>query len=477
MSRASACAVLQAAIADKHKDDDVGFFGETNLSMHRIVLMMESKIRIEPYVDKISMPENVRIGDLISEHRRKCTKHACSFDYYGFAFGQSPFPVPESVQRALCEHADRGMYSSAVGIEELRSAIASFSDRYYSLDVDPERIFVGPGTKEVISIIFDTIEGDILIPTPSWIGYGPLISLLQKTSRTFKLDVSRGYKINPDDLDKALSENRRQHMVVLNNPHNPTGALYTKDELVEIARVCDKHNALVLADEIYALTTYDFDEFTSMGAIYPEGTFVTNGISKDRSAGGYRLGYAILPSSCPEKVKDAFSKVAATVYTNVATPIQHAGIAAFEQNDDIDHYFSVTRSIHEIVCRYASRRINKIGYLSATTPRATFYIYVNFNAYRREMMIRGITSSNELSNALLSHPYHLAVVAGEDIMLEDVDFGARFAIVDYDGAAAMAAYEENRPTTEREREEFVETYAPRIVKGIDMLELFIDDLT
>jgi len=438
---------------------------------------MESKIRIEPYVEKITMPENVRIGNLISEHRRKCTKNSCAFDYYGFAFGQSPFPVPSIVQRALCEHANKGTYSSTVGIEPLRTAMPSFMERYYGLEVDTDRIFVGPGTKEIISIIFDTIEGDIVIPTPSWIGYGPLISLKHKNSHTIKLDPSKGYKLDPNDLDKVLSEKKGQHILVLNNPHNPTGAVYTREELTEIARVCDKHGALVLADEIYALTTYDFERFTSMGAIYPEGTFITNGISKDRSAGGYRLGYAILPSSCPEKVKSAFAKVAATVYTNVSTPIQYAGIAAYEHSEEIDHYFSVTRAIHDIIGTYASRRINKIGYLHATKPQGTFYLFVNFNAYRREMMIRGATSSNELAHALLSHPYHLAVVTGEDIMLEDIDYGARFALVDYDGAAAMDAYENQAPRNEKEREEFVETHAPRIVAGIDMLELFINDLT
>jgi len=294
-------------------------------------------ILIEPHVDSIIMPENLRVGLMVAEHRKKCHKEKrCNAEYYGFGFGQSPFHVPDPIARALAANTEKGHYSDAEGIYDLRQAVAGFNKRHFKMEVDPSEIIIGPGTKQLIHMVFDIVRGDVIIPSPSWIGYFPQIKLLDKHFHTFYMKPEFGYKIRPDDLDGYLSEiHREQHILVLNNPHNPTGALYTGEELKEIADVCRKHNTFVLADEIYALTTYQFERFTSMRRIYPEGTFVTNGLSKDRSSGGYRLGSCILPEDCSEDLKEDFRKVAATVYTNVSTPTQYAAITAYEPNEEI----------------------------------------------------------------------------------------------------------------------------------------------
>ncbi len=122
-------------------------------------------------------------------------------------------------------------------------------------------------------------------------------------------------------------------------PTTQPGGLYTHKELMEIAEVCRKSKTLVLADEIYALTTYDIETFVSMGTVYPEGTFVTGGLSKDRSSAGYRFGACILPSTCSEKRVTDFSKLAATLYTNITTPIQYAAVTAYSSNATIERYY------------------------------------------------------------------------------------------------------------------------------------------
>ncbi len=307
-------------------------------------------ILVESHVDDIAMPENLKVGLMVRNQRELCKSVGCDFDYYGLAFGQSPFHLPPPLQNALAENANKGHYSDAEGISELRAAIASFNQRHFGLDVEPSRIIVGPGTKDLIHTIFNIIRGGVIIPSPSWIGYNPQISLLEKHFHTFYLKPEYDYKIQSDDLDNFLTNlTEPQHILVLNNPHNPTGLVYSRDELTKIANVCKKHNTLILADEIYALSTYDIKEFTSMGLIYPEGTFITNGLSKDRSAGGYRLGSCILPEGCSNKLTDNFKKVAATVYTNVSTPTQYASITAYDHNEDIEEYFDITRQIHRIM--------------------------------------------------------------------------------------------------------------------------------
>ena len=118
---------------------------------------MLKKFNINQHVESIEMPENLRVGLMVAQHRKMCSGSDCSFDYVGLAFGQSPFHVPPPLVRALGEHADKGHYSAAEGIAELRSAIAGFNKRYFDLDVDPSRIVVGSGTKDLIFTIFYSI--------------------------------------------------------------------------------------------------------------------------------------------------------------------------------------------------------------------------------------------------------------------------------------------------------------------------------
>ncbi len=222
-------------------------------------------ILVEPHVNKIVMPDNLKIGLMIAEQRKKCAGGGCHEEFYALGFGQSPFHVPPSLVTALAESANQGHYSAAEGILELRQAIAGFNKRHFGLDVDPNRIVVGPGTKDLLNTLINIIKGGVIIPSPSWIGYRPQILLTEKHFHTFHLKPEHNYRIQPDDLDEFVSRiEGEQHMLVLNNPHNPTGIVYSLQELEKISEVCRKHNILVLADEIYALDTYDMNDFTSM---------------------------------------------------------------------------------------------------------------------------------------------------------------------------------------------------------------------
>ena len=267
-------------------------------------------------------------------------------------------------------------------------------------------------------------------------------------------------KIAPNDLKRlALRLQDRQKILILNNPHNPTGMLYNKLELEEIADVCRELNITVISDEIYAQTTYDFSKFVSMGKIYPEGTFVTNGLSKSHAAGGYRLGYVIFPQHAVD-LKAQFKKILATEYTAVSTPIQHAAVAGFEISHEMDEYFKVTRNIHKIMGEYTYNTLTVIDGIKATKPEATFYLLADFNAYAPELQKAKITTSQKLSEALIVHPYHTAIVGGDSLVLERTDFSARIAYVDYDGAKVFDAYQQQTPKTHSERTEFVQNNAP-----------------
>ena len=137
--------------------------------------------------------------------------------------------------------------------------------------------------------------------------------------------------------------------------------------------MCRKNGIIVLSDEIYALTTFNLSSFTSMGTVYPEGTFVLNGPSKDHSAGGYRLGICHLPDADCRKIRYGLQKLAATAYTNITTPIQYAANEVYKDNEEIETYYKVAREIHRIMETTISKYFAAIEGLQVTKPQGGFY--------------------------------------------------------------------------------------------------------
>ena len=432
------------------------------------------KFIVDQQVEDIEMPENLKLNTFLQEFHSDCPHPECDFGFYGFAFGQSPFPVPKLVQEALIKNACKGEYAAVPGIPELRNAISRYNKHYFEMDVAPERIYVGPGTKELIFNLLEILHGTVILPTPAWLGYLPQIRFLKKNYHMLPTRANK--KFSPHELKKlALRLQDRQKILILNNPHNPTGLLYDRLELEEIADVCREQNITVISDEIYAQTTYDFSKFVSMGKIYPEGTFVTNGLSKSHAAGGYRLGYVIFPQHATD-LKKQFKKILATEYTAVSTPIQHAAVAGFEIHKEMEEYFEITRSIHQIMGEYTYHKLSAIEGVKTTKPNATFYLLADFNAFAPDLQKADIMTSQKLSESLILHPYHTAIVGGDSLVLERTDFSARIAYVDYDGANVYQNYLVNKPKTNSEKIEFVNSNAPKIVAGLEMIDKFFNNL-
>jgi aspartate aminotransferase len=432
------------------------------------------KFVVDQQVEDIELPENLKLNTFLQEFHSDCPHPECSFGYFGFAFGQSPFPVPSIIQKRLVANADKGAYAPVPGIPELREAISKYNKHYFGLDIAPERIYVGPGTKELIFNLLEILHGTVILPTPAWLGYLPQIRFLKKNYHM--LPARANGKISPNDLRKlSLRLHDRQKILILNNPHNPTGVVYDRLDLEEIADVCREQEITVISDEIYAQTTFDFSKFESMGKIYPEGTFVTNGLSKSHAAGGYRLGYVIFPQHALD-VRRQFKKILATEYTAVSTPIQHAAVAGFEISSEIDEYFQTTRNIHQLIGDYTYHALNAIEGIKALRPEATFYLLADFNSFATELQKLRINTSQKLSEALIVHPYHTAIVGGDSLVLERNDYRARIAYVDYNGKEIYQNYKNKNPKTPSEKLAFVESNAPKVVSGIKMIERFFDDI-
>ena len=439
--------------------------------------MLKIEIQFEANIERIEMPENLAIGLMVAKQHEKCSTVGCDFDYFGFAFGQSPFSPPDVLVKALESASGKSGYADSEGIYGLREAVAGFNARHFGLDDNPERIIIGPGTKGIFFLLFSIISGDVIIPVPSWIGYAPQARFLGKKYYPLITRPENSYKITAEELEQLLrSLGKDQHVLVLNSPHNPTGQVYSKKELEDITAICRKYGTIVFSDEIYALSTFDFSSFKSIGTIYPEGTFVFNGLSKDRSAGGYRLGTCHLPDADCRKIKDGLKKLAATMYTNITTPVQVAAVEAYKESSEIEEYFAVTREIHRIMGRTVYDQFASIEGLKVTRPDGGFYFYVDFNDLKDELSRAGVRDSNSLSKALLSHPHHIATVTGDALLLPSDNYGARIAYVDYKGSKVYDAFLESRPVNSEAEKSFVEKHAPMMIEGAEAVREFVHSL-
>jgi len=180
--------------------------------------MLKIEIQFEANIERIEMPENLAIGLMVARQHEMCSTVGCDFDYFGFAFGQSPFSPPDVLVKAL---------EGKKKIYDLREAVAGFNARHFGLDNNPERIIIGPGTKGIFFLLFSIISGDVIIPVPSWIGYAPQARFLGKKYYPLITRPENNYKLTAEDLDSFLSsKNGEQQLLVLNNPHNPTGQVY-----------------------------------------------------------------------------------------------------------------------------------------------------------------------------------------------------------------------------------------------------------
>ena len=182
---------------------------------------------LEEHLNQVSSPANLLINDKISAFRKYCKEHGCLRPYHHFAFGQSPYPPPPTVIKALKANVDKNSYLPTAGLPELREAVSSFYRHYFGLKFEKERVVISPGSKEIISICMSVLKGAVIIPTPGWVSYLPQAKIHSKQIITIPMKMADTFKLTPELLMLGLGQTKeRQKILILNHPHNPTGAMY-----------------------------------------------------------------------------------------------------------------------------------------------------------------------------------------------------------------------------------------------------------
>ncbi len=391
---------------------------------------------------------------------------------YHFGFGQSPFPVPHQIIRKLIKNAGNNNYLPTAGLPELRKEIAVFLKKHQNIKSDEDNIFIGPGSKELLYQTILILNGTYLIPKGSWVSYLPQVNVNNRAYAILETYLKDDYKLQPDALEAFCKKNKPQNRIlILNSPNNPTGAIYTPEELKRLATVCREYDLIVLSDEIYSQLAFNTPFATSISNFYPEKTIVFGGISKVFSAGGYRLGYMMLPETF-KVLENSYRSLFSETFSAVSAPIQYAAVEAFKYKKRTRQYVTAAATILDAIATYVYERLTEAN-IECTTPRGGFYLVIDFTNYTQAFKKINITDSVSLAKYLLEH-YNVALLPGTDFYFRPDEYVFRLAFVDFNGKKALKEYQKNKKMPLNLK--FIETFAPNIVLGIQKIIDFTNSL-
>lgn len=390
---------------------------------------------------------------------------------YHFGFGQSPFPIYNSIVKELQKNAENNNYLPTLGLEKLRNQIAVFLKNHQNLKVEKDLVFIGPGSKELLFQTILILDSTFLIPKGSWVSYGPQIQSKGVNYELLETFLQNDFKLTAKELDFYCKQNRKvkQKALILNSPNNPTGAVYSIKELKEIAKVCKENDIVVLSDEIYSQLNFTNTYSPSIATFYPERTIVFGGLSKVFSAGGYRLGYMALPYGLKD-LKDTYKSLFSETFSAVASPIQFAAIKAFKMDLKLQKYISIQREILKGVSSYLSLEFTKLN-VECTKPEGAFYMTISFEEYKSKIHSLGINTSKELSDYILNN-YKVALLPGSDFYFKEEDFFFRLAFVDFNGREVLKSFKKSKKITK----EFIKRECSNIYEGMEQIKTFVKSL-
>ncbi len=381
-------------------------------------------------------------------------------------FGESPFPVPEKVQQALKNNSHQHSYLPSKGLLELREVIVEYQKKHFGYNFKAENIIVGPGSKQLLFQLLTILEGEVMLPSPSWVSYRPILQMKGRRVHELETKLTNDYKLEAPILELGP----KQKLLIMNSPSNPTGVIYTDSEVAALATVARQNNVIIISDEIYALINYSGKPYTGFSKYYPEGTIVTNGLSKSHHMGGYRVGYAAVPDNMKPLV-DALESMTDASYSSVSAPIQYAAIAAFKLDTKTDKDFVLCNQIHQATSNYVFKRLIAMG-LESPKPEGAYYLFPSFAPFKEKLNKKGITTSSALAERLFDDEL-VVVLPGTDFHCPETQLNVRITTVDYNGEQVLElAQKLNGAISEK----FITENCPNLVLALDRLATFLNKL-
>ena len=373
-----------------------------------------------------------------------------------FGFGQSPFQVPDQVVEELKKNAHQKSYLPTQGLHELREVIAKYESKKKNNNFTPNQIIVGPGSKELMFLLHISFDGEIILPTPSWVSYQPQSIIADNKFHWIKTTSENNWHPTAENIENLiLKDKEKNYLLFLNSPNNPSGQVCKN--LREISEIVKKYNIIVLSDEIYSELTFD-ENYDSISNYCSDKVIVSSGLSKWCGAGGWRLGYFVIPNKL-NQLKNSIKVLASETFSAVSAPIQYAAISAF--NIDHSDYIRKSKVILKGIGEYVYRNL-KSNNVVMNKPMGGFYLMPEF-------LNKKFKTSTDMCSDLLNKK-SVAILPGFDFGFPKDKMITRLSYTDFDGKNFMSKI--NLDTSIDE--DLINKYAPNIIKGTKRLKDWVE---
>ena len=373
-----------------------------------------------------------------------------------FGFGESPFPVPVKVVDELKKNAHQKSYLPIQGLESLRVAISKYESKKKNKNFSPDQIIVGPGSKELMFLLHISFDGDIILPTPSWVSYKPQSIIAGNNYHWIETNAENNWYPSAKSIEELVIKNKKKnYILILNSPNNPSGQVCKN--IKEISEIIKKYKIIVLSDEIYSELTFD-KNYESISNFCPEKVIVSNGLSKWCGAGGWRLGYFIIPNEL-NKLKNSMKVLASETFSAVSAPIQFAAISAFR--DDHKDYILKSKKILRGIGEYVYSNL-KSNNVIINKPMGGFYLMPEF-------INKTFNTSAEMCTDLLNKQ-GVAILPGSDFGFSVKKMISRLSYTDFDGKHFIL----NINLDSKIDEDLIRKFAPKIIEGTKRLKDWVE---
>ena len=330
-------------------------------------------------------------------------------DVLSLTVGEPDFVTPKNIQKAAIASIEDGRasyYTPSGGIPELKQAVVSYVEREYQLRYQPKQVIVTDGAKYALYLLFQAIlnVGDeVIIPVPYWVSYGEQVKLAEGKPVFVSSTQEQSFKVSVAQLEAVRTDKTKA--IILNSPSNPTGVIYTEEELRQIGEWAVAHNILIIADDIYGRLGYNGHRFTPIATISEairQQTIIINGVSKTYAMTGWRIGFAV----GDEKIIQAMTQLASQSTSNPVAVSQYAAIEALtgEQSTVEDMRQAFEKRLNHIYPKVAA-----LPGVSLIKPEGAFYLFPNV---KKTLEICGYDNVTNWVEDLLQEA-HVALVTGE----------------------------------------------------------------
>lgn len=301
-------------------------------------------------------------------------------DVVGFGAGEPDFPTPEHIKQAGIRaiETNKTKYTPASGLLDLKKAVCHRLLEDYQLDYRPEQIVVASGAKHAVYLALMVLcdPGDeVVIAAPYWVSYSEMVQQAGAIPVIVTAGEEQAFKITAEQLEAAITPKTKVFM--LNSPSNPTGMVYSREELEAIAAVCLRHNIYIIADDIYSNLVYDglpYCSIASLGEDVKRHCIVINGVSKSYAMTGWRIGY----SAAEPEIARAMSNYVSHSTSAPSTISQYAAIEALNGPQD---EIAAMREAFQARRDHLVARMNEIDGVSCMKPQGAFYVMMNMKSF------------------------------------------------------------------------------------------------